>query len=166
MEQEKPFDKLQNEGTKPYQAFTIYCSLGTQRSLQKVADQINKSVHTVKIWSAKFNWVSRAESYDLENAKALFEQNKREHALKIQQYYTDQEKIAKTTFAISYKYLLKIQSRLERLLDEDIESIPICLLPNTLKTVTTVASIALDFYAKALCIEELSEALDLINLKV
>src|SRR3954454_1328179 len=62
-----PFDRLSDEGAKAYQAFTIYRDLPVQeRSLAIVSQQLGKNKSLCARWSTKFQWVDRANAWDIQ----------------------------------------------------------------------------------------------------
>ena len=58
------WERLEGEGTKAYEAFCEYRDLGTQRSLSKVAEKLQKSDTLIGRWSRNFDWVERATAWD------------------------------------------------------------------------------------------------------
>lgn len=61
------FDRLTDEGAKAYQAFTIYRDLPVQeRSLAIVSQQLGKNKSLCARWSTKFQWVDRANAWDIQ----------------------------------------------------------------------------------------------------
>lgn len=62
----KPWEPVENESSKNYEAFCIYRDMGTQRSLSKVAKKLKKSETLMGRWSGQFNWVERAAAWDSE----------------------------------------------------------------------------------------------------
>jgi hypothetical protein len=56
--------KQPGEGTKAHAAATTYFSLGPSRSLVAVGKALGKSTKLVEKWSAKYQWVERANDYD------------------------------------------------------------------------------------------------------
>ena len=62
----KPWEPVENESAKNYEAFCIYRDLGTQRSLSKVAKKLKKSETLMGRWSGLYNWVERAAAWDAE----------------------------------------------------------------------------------------------------
>lgn len=59
-----PNGKGWKENIKRYEAFSIYRDLGRKRSLQQVANQLEKSLTLMGRWSTQDDWVLRAQSYD------------------------------------------------------------------------------------------------------
>lgn len=58
------WERQVNEGTKPYEAFSVYRDLGTGRTLEQVAIQLKKSATIMGRWSGEYNWIARAAAYD------------------------------------------------------------------------------------------------------
>jgi len=60
------WDRLPNESTKAYAAFCVYRDLGTERSLEKAGQMLDKprTRKWLGEWSAKYKWVERAKAYD------------------------------------------------------------------------------------------------------
>ena len=63
-EERKPWERQPNEGTKPYEAFTIYRDMGKERTLPKVAEKCGKSVSLISRWSQTHSWVERVTAWD------------------------------------------------------------------------------------------------------
>ena len=57
------FEKHDRESDKAFAAFSLYLSLGPQRSLAEVAQKLHKSVTMVGRWSAKFDWPARVAAH-------------------------------------------------------------------------------------------------------
>jgi len=58
-----PFERLPRESEKAFAAFSLYLSLGPQRSLAEVAQKLHKSVTMLGRWSAKFDWPTRVAAH-------------------------------------------------------------------------------------------------------
>lgn len=61
------WERLPQESSKQFEAFTLYRDLGPNRSIQKVAQERTEGrPHTsrLKEWSFKYEWVERATAYD------------------------------------------------------------------------------------------------------
>lgn len=59
-----PWDRLDGEGEKPYQAFILYRDMGLERTYQAVADELQKSYTLIRRWKDKFEWEQRVLAYD------------------------------------------------------------------------------------------------------
>ncbi len=61
------FDRRTDEGAKAYHAFTIYRDLPVeQRSLALVSERLGKNKSLCARWSTKFQWVDRANAWDIQ----------------------------------------------------------------------------------------------------
>jgi hypothetical protein len=58
-----PFEQQPKESHKAFAAFSLYLSMGPQRSLADVAQKLAKSHTVIARWSAKFDWASRVQAY-------------------------------------------------------------------------------------------------------
>lgn len=57
--------------TEPaYVAFKVYLDMGSDRSLSKLADRLNKSVQLLAGWSSKHSWQDRVKAFDRHVAEA------------------------------------------------------------------------------------------------
>lgn len=65
-----PFEQQPRESDKAFAAFSLYLSLGPERSLETVAQRFSKSSRLMKRWSAKFGWTSRVQAYMAHLAEA------------------------------------------------------------------------------------------------
>jgi hypothetical protein len=57
-----PFEQQPRESHKAFAAFSLYLSLGPQRSLEEVGRKLGKSKVLMERWSSKFDWVSRVQA--------------------------------------------------------------------------------------------------------
>jgi hypothetical protein len=58
-----PFEQQPRESAKAFAAFSLYLSLGPERSLAKVSKQLQKSVTMLGRWSSKFDWPARLAAH-------------------------------------------------------------------------------------------------------
>ena len=58
-----PFEQQPREGNKPFAAFSLYLSLGAQRSTREVGKQLGKSEGLIERWAAKFDWRNRVAAH-------------------------------------------------------------------------------------------------------
>lgn len=63
---ENSWERQPGETPKAFEAFDLYCKLGEERSVRKVAQKLTKSDTIIKRWSSQWNWVNRARDYDNE----------------------------------------------------------------------------------------------------
>ena len=57
------FEQQPKESAKAFAAFSLYLSLGPDRSLALVSQRLAKSEQLLKRWSAKFDWPSRVAAH-------------------------------------------------------------------------------------------------------
>jgi hypothetical protein len=58
-----PFEKQPRESAKAFAAFSLYLSLGAERSTREVGKQLGKSEGLIERWSAKFDWRNRVAAH-------------------------------------------------------------------------------------------------------
>ena len=68
---------VQKETLRHKETFEYYYSLGDKRSLAQAGQKFGITKQAVEIWSRSFNWQSRVEQRDIENAKKLAEKTDR-----------------------------------------------------------------------------------------
>lgn len=69
----KGLNVIKKETLKHKEAYEYYYSLGSERSLQKVADEFNVTLKAVAQWNMSFNWQERTTQRDTEIGKKLQE---------------------------------------------------------------------------------------------
>lgn len=68
-------ERLENESPEAYEAYTKYATMGAERSLAKVGQELGKSTTLMSDWSAKNRWVERANIYDQYVATSIAEES-------------------------------------------------------------------------------------------
>ncbi len=69
-DERQPFDRLDNEPKDHFELFKFYLSLGSRRSIKHVCETTGLNRSRVQPIATKQSWVSRAESYDMDTARA------------------------------------------------------------------------------------------------
>lgn len=110
----KPWERRENESTKAYEAFCIYRDMGTQRSLSKVAEKLQKSETLMGRWSGNHDWVARAAKWDDEQDRIERETLQREQAKAIRD-------MRKRHADIASVMLVKAARALQRIPDDEIK---------------------------------------------
>jgi hypothetical protein len=64
------FEQQPRESNKAFAAFSLYLSLGPQRSTAAVAKKLAKSHHLIRRWSAKYDWLDRVKAHGAHMAVA------------------------------------------------------------------------------------------------
>lgn len=60
----KPWERQEGEGTKAFEAFTVYLNMGSERSVRAVARELGKSATLISRWSSTYRWVERVAAHD------------------------------------------------------------------------------------------------------
>lgn len=63
------WDRRAAESAKAFEAFVVYRDGGATRSVERVAETLQKDHTFLRKWSARHEWVSRAAAYDTEVAR-------------------------------------------------------------------------------------------------
>lgn len=69
MAERKPWEMMDGESAKNFEAFSIYLDLGPTRSCPQVAEKLRKSVGLMERWSRAYNWVERSTAWDQEQGR-------------------------------------------------------------------------------------------------
>ena len=57
------FEQRPKESGKAFAAFAVYLSMGSERSLAQVGQQLGKSVGLIERWSKRFDWGGRVQAH-------------------------------------------------------------------------------------------------------
>jgi hypothetical protein len=107
------FEQQHNESAKAFAAFSLYLSLGPDRSLAAVGRKLGKSVVLLQRWSRRWDWAGRVAAYAAHLAAAEREATaalvrakaaewlKRDEALREQEWETRAEAVALAREAIA-----------------------------------------------------------------
>lgn len=109
--QSDPWERLESESSKAYEAFCIYRDMGIQRSLSKVADELQKSDTLIGRWSRTFDWVERAAQWDSEQDRVIR-----------QQQLDDIKKMRKRHAAIASQMILKAAEALQIIPPDEVKA--------------------------------------------
>jgi hypothetical protein len=60
------WDRQISESIQAYEAFWLYCEMGTVRSHVKVATRLGKSTQLINVWSTRNKWRFRVYAWDCE----------------------------------------------------------------------------------------------------
>lgn len=100
------------ETPKSAHAFALYCEMGSERSLAKVAEKIygkpTVNLRQIEQWSSKYHWVDRAKAYDREQA-----------ALRQQRKQAEIEAMDQRHIVISKTLQVKMLKQIEELLQRE-----------------------------------------------
>lgn len=105
------WERQVGEGQKAYEAFCKYRDMGTQRSLRKVAEELQKSETLMGRWSGQWEWVKRAEAWDREQDK-----------IAQRQQFEEIKKMRKRHADLAVQMLLKAARALQRIPEDEIKA--------------------------------------------
>ena len=57
------FEQQPRESNKAFAAFSLYLSLGAERSTREVGKRLGKSEGLIERWAAKFDWRNRVAAH-------------------------------------------------------------------------------------------------------
>lgn len=106
----KLWERREKEGVKPYEAFAIYRDMGEKRTLQAVADKLQKSYTLIRRWKDTWEWEERVRAYDNNLQKEA-------HAEAVKKA----RKMADRHIGIALKLQTKAMEALEKMDAEDID---------------------------------------------
>lgn len=75
---EKSWERQPKESAQAYEALSLYLSMGAERSLRKVAQELGKSNTLISRWSSAWNWQKRSRDYDNEIARQKLEEQRKD----------------------------------------------------------------------------------------
>ena len=61
---DNPWERQKNESAKALEAFSIYLNLGSERSITKVAQELNKTRTLIGRWSSEWSWQERVRAWE------------------------------------------------------------------------------------------------------
>ena len=74
---EKSWERQPRESVQAFEAFDLYCKMGADRSLRRVARELSKSDTLIKRWSSAWSWQKRSRDYDNELKRHEVEEQKK-----------------------------------------------------------------------------------------
>lgn len=105
-----PWDQQPEEGSKPFSAFRRYLEQGPEeRSIRRVAEELEKSETLIGRWAAKWDWVERVSAWD-------------RHMLDVMREATETEisEMAQRHARMAVAFQNKIVERLQTISPEDL----------------------------------------------
>lgn len=116
----EPWGRLENEGTKAYEAFSLYLSYGRDRSYRKVAAELQKSETLIGRWGGRYDWIKRAAAWD----------DEQDRIARLAQL-EDIKKMRKRHAKLAYDMLEKAAKALNRLPEEEIKAVDVSRMVET-----------------------------------
>lgn len=97
----KPWERQKGESEVAFTAFSLYRDKGAERTLQSVADELQKSYTLIRRWAKTWFWADRVREYDNDKER----QAKKEAEKGLREMYARQTKIAMSVQAKALKAL-------------------------------------------------------------
>jgi len=159
MPDRRPYDRLENETSKAYQAFVVYRDLGGLRTIDAVAQELNKSHALIGRWSRQHSWVERTEAWDTdqdyERQKEAIAAKRREYKQNLAEFQKNNLAVGRAAFkatATTTKQIMEFVERNERIDSWDDAN----KAANIIKGLAGLS----DLWAKALAVDRLLERLE------
>lgn len=124
----EPWERQKGESQKAFEAFACYRDLGPKRSIAKVAQKLGKSTALIARWSARWDWVARAEAWDREQDRL-----RRESQLEAIKRMNEQHALIASAF---------LQKLVERLRTVNPMELPAAAMPRWFETAVKVERLA------------------------
>lgn len=154
------YERQPGETTKAYSAFCIYRDMGANRSLESTAQTLSKSVQPIKTWSVKWEWVKRAEAWDIEQdflrQKEAIVANRKQYKKNLAEFQKNHLAVGRAAFkaaATATRQILEFVEKSESISSWDDAN----KAANIIRSLSPIA----DLWAKALAVDRLLERLEL-----
>lgn len=76
---EKSWERQPKESVQAFEAFELYLSMGAERSLRKVAQELGKSNTLISRWSSTWSWQKRSRDYDNDLLRQKLEKQRKDN---------------------------------------------------------------------------------------
>jgi gamma-glutamyltranspeptidase len=152
------YDRLPEETSKAYEAFCVYRDMGVQRSIQKAADMLSKSIPVLKRWAAQWDWAERVAAWDIDQdyllQKEAIKSRQKEYRKELAEFRKNHLAVGKAAFKASATCVKQIMEFVE-------QNQAIMTLDDASKAANIVRSLmpVADLWAKALAVDKLLERL-------
>ena len=113
------FEKHDRESDKAFAAFSLYLSLGPQRSLAEVAQKLHKSVTMLGRWSAKYDWPARVAAHGAHLAIIEREAVEAEARGKAAEWSSREQKLRETEWAMHEAAIAAAKKGLAAYMEKD-----------------------------------------------
>ena len=111
--------KLENEPSRNYQYFLLFCLMGSARSLASTAEMIGKSPRTVETLSSDFRWQERAKSYDDRFIVDTALEARKKNISRFSSFFEANISLSERAIKVSETILEALESTVERMDQDD-----------------------------------------------
>ena len=113
------FEQQPNESNKAFAAFTLYLSLGPERSVAEVGRKLMRSEVLIGRWSAKFDWPARVAAYNAHLATVEREASEALARSKSAEWLTRQQKLREREWEMHEKCIAAAERALKTFLERE-----------------------------------------------
>ena len=114
-----PFEQQPRESNKAFAAFSMYLSLGPERSTAAVAKRLAKSEQLVRRWSAKFGWTDRVAAHGAHLAVVEREAIEAAARGKAAEWSSREQKLRETEWEMHERAIAAAKRGLEAYMEKD-----------------------------------------------
>jgi hypothetical protein len=159
MSDRRPYDRLPGETAKAYAAFSLYRDMGIERSVDAVSKVLGKSTVFLCRWSSKYEWVERAEAWDIDQD---YERQKEAIAAKREEYRRNLAEFQKNHLAVGKMAFKATKDATKQIMDfvETNQVIKTLDDANKMANVIKGLSVLSEFWGRALAVDRLLERLE------
>jgi hypothetical protein len=114
-----PFEQQPRESNKAFAAFSLYLSLGPERSLDVVRKKLGKSARLIQRWSGKYDWTERVSAHGAH--LAIVEREAIEAAArgKAAEWSSREQKLRETEWEMHEKAIAAAKKGLDAYMERD-----------------------------------------------
>ena len=113
------FEQQPRESNKAFAAFSLYLSLGPERSTRVVGKQLGKSEGLIERWAAKFDWRSRVQAHGAHLAIVEREAMEAIARGKAAEWAGREEKLRETEWAMHERAIAAAKKGLDAYMERD-----------------------------------------------
>lgn len=114
-----PFEQQPRESNKAFAAFSLYLSLGPQRSTREVGQKLGKSEGLMQRWAAKFDWPERVAAYATHLAIVEREAIEAAARSKAAEWSSREEKLRETEWTMHERAIAAAKRGLDAYMERD-----------------------------------------------
>jgi hypothetical protein len=105
--------RIPSEPAEAYSALSRFLALGPKRSLKALASELEIALSKLRRWSRAFNWVQRAEAYDLAVVEEEFRLQHEQLKLRAVDWALRQEQLREEEWQAARKAMKRLREELD-----------------------------------------------------
>ena len=113
------FEQQPRESNKAFAAFSLYLSLGAERSTREVGKQLGKSEGLIERWAAKFDWRSRVAAHGAHLAMVEREAIEASARGKAAEWESREQKLRETEWAMHERAIAAAKRGLDAYMERE-----------------------------------------------